>query len=93
MEVVAVAAAWAAENISPGRISKYLPFVSFLTPTHPIVSQLRGQLSEDAAILTPRAPEWGNMTGRWQPNFYPPHVSVVVDVATEDDAQKTVPLS
>lgn len=90
MGVFPVITAWAMEKLSLQTVLKTVGLASLLHTSHPISTQLGPQLSRNASILHQGSENFTQMTRRWQNTFQAPHISVVTDVATAEDAQKTV---
>jgi hypothetical protein len=69
---------------------KQEPFLNFIFQAQPnVLAELAPQLSSNALVLVPENPLFKNAAIRWD-LWSAPAFQAVVEVATEEDVQKTV---
>jgi len=89
MNSVTTLAAWALGIISSAPILLQGYTQHIFTKQPDIVSRLGPQLSPNASILLPGSADFRNATTRWQ-LYREPEIDVVVEVANDQDVQRTV---
>ncbi|KAF2668117.1 FAD-binding domain-containing protein [Microthyrium microscopicum] len=90
MEALPILVGWAINNLSPYRIINVLGLAPILYNFHPTVRELGPRLSQNASIVLSSAPEFANITSRWQAHWAAPETTISVKVATESDIQETI---
>lgn len=89
MNSVTTLAAWALGIISSAPILLEGSTQHIFTKQPDIISRLGPQLSPNASILLPGSADFRNATTRWQ-LYREPEIDVVVEVANDQDVQRTV---